>query len=226
MNRKIMEQNQKPITVMIVDDHPMVRAGLRSMLTAPDVIVVGEAESGQEAIQKIRQLSPDVTLMDIRMGSMDGIAALQAIRAAKMTTRVIMVTTYKNTTYLLQALAAGAAGFVLKDISREDLLANVRAVAAGESRIDQDFLQSVLRQLNESEPGLKAGSLEMAETLTPREIDVLQLLVEGLTNQAIAQVLGLSAGTVKSYVATILRKLEVSDRTQAAVKAIRAGLVK
>jgi len=157
---------------------------------------------------------------------MDGIAALEAIKSARMTTRVIMVTTYKSTTYLLQALAAGAAGFVLKDISHKDLLANVRAVAAGASRVDRDFLQSVLRQLNEPEPEQQTLSLDMAEPLTPREIDVLQLLVEGLTNQAAAQVLGLSTGTVKSYVQTILRKLDVSDRTQAAVKAIRAGLVK
>lgn len=221
-----MNHDINQISVMIVDDHPMVRAGLQSMLTAPDIHIVGEAGSGQEAINKIPRLLPDVTLMDVRMSDMDGIAALQAIKAARLATRVIMVTTYKNTTYLIQALAAGADGFVLKDISREDLLANVRAVAAGELRIDQDFLQSVLRQLNESEQAQQAVSPDTDDPLTPREVDVLQLLVEGLTNQAIAQVLGLSAGTVKSYVQTILRKLEVADRTQAAVKAIRAGLVK
>lgn len=221
-----MNQDDKQIRVMIVDDHPMVRAGLHSMLTAPDIHIVGEAGSGQEAIDKIPRLLPDVTLMDIRMNDMDGIAALQAIKAARLATRVIMVTTYKNTTYLIQALAAGADGFVLKDISREDLLVNVRAVAAGESRVDQDFLQSVLRQLNESEQEQQTISPGTDEPLTPRELDVLQLLVEGLTNQAIAQVLGLSAGTVKSYVQTILRKLDVADRTQAAVKAIRTGLVK
>lgn len=221
-----MNHDTKQISVMIVDDHPMVRAGLHSMLTAPDIRIVGEAGSGQEAIDKIPQLLPDVTLMDVRMSDMDGIAALQAIKAARLATRVIMVTTYKNTTYLIQALAAGADGFVLKDISREDLLANVRAVAAGESRVDQGFLQSVLRQLNESEQAQQAVSPDTNDPLTPREVDVLQLLVEGLTNQAIAQVLGLSAGTVKSYVQAILRKLDVADRTQAAVKAIRAGLVK
>ena len=221
-----MNQDIKQISVMIVDDHPMVRAGLHSMLTAPDIHIVGEAGSGQEAIDKIPRLLPDVTLMDVRMSDMDGIAALRAIKAARLATRVIMVTTYKNTTYLIQALAAGADGFVLKDISREDLLANVRAVAAGESRVDQDFLQSVLRQLNESEQAQQVMSPDTDDPLTPREVDVLQLLVEGLTNQAIAQVLGLSAGTVKSYVQTILRKLDVADRTQAAVKAIRAGLVK
>lgn len=221
-----MNHDTNQISVMIVDDHPMVRAGLQSMLTAPDIHIVGEAGSGQEAINKIPRLLPDVTLMDVRMSDMDGIAALQAIKAARLATRVIMVTTYKNTTYLIQALAAGADGFVLKDISREDLLANVRAVAAGESRVDQGFLQSVLRQLNESEQAQQAISPDTDDPLTPREVDVLQLLVEGLTNQAIAQVLGLSAGTVKSYVQTILRKLDVADRTQAAVKAIRAGLVK
>jgi DNA-binding NarL/FixJ family response regulator len=221
-----MNHNAKQISVMIVDDHPMVRAGLHSMLTAPDIRIVGEAGSGQEAIDKIPRLLPDVTLMDVRMSDMDGIAALQAIKAARLATRVIMVTTYKNTTYLIQALAAGADGFVLKDISREDLLANVRAVAAGESRVDQGFLQSVLRQLNESEQAQQAVSPDTNDPLTPREVDVLQLLVEGLTNQAIAQVLGLSAGTVKSYVQTILRKLDAADRTQAAVKAIRSGLVK
>jgi DNA-binding NarL/FixJ family response regulator len=214
------------ITVLIVDDHPMVRDGLRSMLTAPDINVIGEAASGPEAIRKVDEQSPDITLMDIRMGDMDGIATLQAIKAKRATTRVIMVTTYKNTTYLLQALAAGADGYVLKDISRDDLLANVRAVSAGESGIDQEFLQSVLRQLNESEKVQQTDPFELDEPLTPREIDVLQLLVEGLTNQAIAQVLGISAGTVKSYVQTILRKLDVSDRTQAAVRAIRTGLVK
>jgi DNA-binding NarL/FixJ family response regulator len=214
------------ITVLIVDDHPMVRDGLRSMLTAPDINVIGEAASGPEAILKVAEQSPDITLMDIRLGDMDGIATLQAIKDKRVTTRVIMVTTYKNTTYLLQALAAGADGYVLKDISRDDLLAIVRAVSAGESGIDQEFLQTVLRQLNESEKVQQTDSFELVEPLTPREIDVLQLLVEGLTNQAIGQVLGISTGTVKSYVQTILRKLDVSDRTQAAVMAIRTGLVK
>lgn len=214
------------ITLLIIDDHPMVRAGLRSLLTTPGIDIIGEAASGAEAIQKITQLSPQVALMDIRMPDMDGIAALEQIRAARLPTHVIMVTTYKNTTYLLRALAAGADGYVLKDISREELLATVQAVAAGESRVDQAFLQNVLRGLNESSQSRTGAAPEPVEPLTPREMDVLQLLVEGLTNQAIAQVLGLSAGTVKGYVQTILRKLDVADRTQAAVWAIRAGLIK
>jgi DNA-binding NarL/FixJ family response regulator len=214
------------ISLLIVDDHPMVRAGLRSLLTAPGIDIIGEAASGVEAIQKITQLTPQVALMDIRMPDMDGIAALEQIKAARLPTRVIMVTTYKNTTYLLRALAAGADGYVLKDISREELLATVQAVAAGESRVDQAFLQNVLRSLNDSSQIQSGAAPEPVEPLTPREMDVLQLLVEGLTNQAIAQMLGLSAGTVKGYVQAILRKLGVTDRTQAAVWAIRAGLIK
>ncbi|RME50032.1 MAG: DNA-binding response regulator [Caldilineae bacterium] len=213
-----------PITILIADDHPMVREGLRSMLTAPDMRIVGEAGSGQEALEKVKALSPDVVLMDIRMPDMDGIAALQAINQARLASRVIMVTTYRSTAYLLRALSAGAAGFVLKDIPRDDLLATVRAVAGGASRVDRAFLQSVLRDLEEPSP--PATDSELLEPLTPREMDVLRLLVEGMTNQAIAQALVLSPGTVKSYVQTLFQKLNVSDRTQAAVKAIRLGLVK
>ena len=214
------------ITLLIIDDHPMVRAGLRSMLTTPGIEIVGEAASGAEAIEKVTLLAPQVALMDIHMPDMDGITALEKMKASHLSTRFIMVTTYKNTTYLLRALAAGADGFVLKDISRSELLATIQAVAAGESRVDQSFLQSVLRSLNESSQNQVRSISELEEPLTPREMDVLQLMVEGLTNQAIAQVLGLSPGTVKGYVQTILRKLNVADRTQAAVFAIRAGLIK
>ena len=213
------------ITVLIADDHPMVREGLRSMLNAPDLTVIGEAGSGQEAVAQTNALNPDVVLMDIRMPDMDGIAALQAIKEARLPSRVIMVTTYRQTAFLLRALAAGADGFVLKDIPRNDLLATVRAVASGAARVDQQFLQQVLRELGEAN---RAETLdtELLEPLTPREMDVLRLLVEGLTNQAIGQTLGLSPGTVKGYVQTLAQKLNAADRTQAAVKAIRLGLVK
>ncbi len=213
------------ITILVADDHPMVREGLRSMLAAPDIRVVGEAGSGQEAIEQIKALAPDVILLDIRMPGMDGIAALQAINDAQLSTRVIMMTTYRSTSYLLRALSAGAAGFVLKDISRDELLSTVRTVAGGAARVDREFLQSVLRNLDETQD-THAAELELPEPLTPREMDVLRLLVEGMTNQAIAQTLVLSPGTVKGYVQTIFQKLHVSDRTQAAVKAIRLGLVK
>ena len=213
------------ITVVIADDHLMVREGLRSMLNAPRLRVVGEAGSGEEAVQKVLALKPDVVLMDIRMPKMDGLQALEALKKARSPARVIMLTTYRSTTYLLSALSAGAAGFVLKDITRAELLATIYAVASGTSMVDRAFLQSVLRSL-ESERDTKDLPLETLEPLTARETDILRLMVEGLTNQAIAQVLSLSAGTIKGYAHTILQKLGTNDRTQAAVKAIRLGLVK
>lgn len=217
--------SQGEITLVIADDHPMVRAGLRSMLAASRVNVVGEAADGQSVLQVVRKLQPHVVLIDIRMPGIDGIQALEALRAAKSPTRVIMVTTYRSTTYLLRSLSAGAAGFVLKDISREELLAAIYSVADGASLVDSQFLQDVLRSLEETE-GVKEQHSELVEPLTAREMDILKLMVEGLTNQAIGDVLGLSAGTVKGYAQTVMHKLGTTDRTQAAVKAIRLGLVK
>ena len=215
---------KREITLLIVDDHPMVRTGLRSMLIAPRINILGEAGNGQEAFELIKKLRPTVVLMDIRMPVMDGIQCLDAIKAAKLPTRVIMITTYRSTSYLLRSLSAGAAGFVLKDISREELLAAVYSVADGTSLVDSQFLQDVLRSLEEVDK--KDRPDELVESLTAREMDILKLMVEGLTNQAIGEVLGLSAGTVKGYAQTIMHKLDTNDRTQAAVKAIRMGLVK
>jgi DNA-binding NarL/FixJ family response regulator len=220
-----MTNGNSEITVLIVDDHPMVREGLRSMLTAPGIRVVGDAKSGQKALELVKKLQPDVTLLDIRMPDMNGIQVLEAIKTAKSPTLVIMVTTYKNLSYLLRSLAAGASGFILKDISRDNLLATVKAIASGASMVDRVFLQEVLRTLDDSKETSTEVVLEQTDPLTPREMDVLRLMVEGLTNRAIANILNLSPGTVKGYVKTILEKLLVSDRTQAAVKAIRTGLV-
>ena len=212
------------ISLVIADDHPMVRAGLRSMLSDSRVRIVGEASNGREALEMVSKLKPKVILMDIRMPDLDGIQALEAIKAEKLETRVVMVTTYRSTAYLLRSLSAGAAGFVLKDISREELLAAVYSVAQGTSLVDSQFLQDVLRNLEGAE---KTESPEdLVESLTAREMDILRLMVEGLTNQAIGDVLGLSAGTVKGYAQTVMHKLGTTDRTQAAVKAIRMGLVK
>jgi DNA-binding NarL/FixJ family response regulator len=214
------------ITLLIADDHPMVRAGLKSMLSDSRIRIVGEASGGREALEMALKLKPDLALMDIRMPDMDGIQALEAFKAAKLDTRVIMVTTYRSTAYLLKSLSAGAAGFVLKDISREELLAAVYSVAEGTSLVDSQFLQDVLRNLEQVEKTSEHPPDELVEPLTAREMDILRLMVEGLTNQAIGDVLGLSAGTVKGYAQTVMHKLGTNDRTQAAVKAIRMGLVK
>ena len=216
---------ENEITVLIADDHPMVRAGLRSMLSDSRIRIVGEANSGREAVDLVLKHQPHVLLMDIRMPDMDGIQALEAIKADKLDTRVIMVTTYRSTAYLLRSLSAGAAGFVLKDISREELLAAVYSIAQGTSLVDSQFLQDVLRNLESAEKSNESPD-DLVEPLTAREMDILRLMVEGLTNQAIGDVLGLSAGTVKGYAQTVMHKLETNDRTQAAVKAIRLGLVK
>jgi DNA-binding NarL/FixJ family response regulator len=218
--------SQSEITLVIADDHPMVRTGLRSMLSASRIRVVGEASNGEEALELVRKLTPQVVLMDIRMPGMDGIQALEAIKTEKLPGRVIMVTTYRSTSYLLRSLSVGAAGFVLKDISREELLAAIYSVADGTSLVDSQFLQDVLRSLEQNEPASIVGDEPMVESLTAREMDILKLMVEGLTNQAIGDVLGLSAGTVKGYAQTVMHKLGTNDRTQAAVKAIRMGLVK
>ena len=216
---------ESEITLLIADDHPMVRAGLKSMLSDSRIKIVGEASSGREALEMVTKLKPKVILMDIRMPDMDGIQALEAIKAAKLDTRVIMVTTYRSTAYLLKSLSAGASGFVLKDISREELLAAVYSIAQGTSLVDSLFLQDVLRSLESAEKTNESPE-DLIEPLTAREMDILRLMVEGLTNQAIGDVLGLSAGTVKGYAQTVMHKLGTNDRTQAAVKAIRLGLVK
>ncbi|HEU0292169.1 MAG TPA: response regulator transcription factor [Anaerolineales bacterium] len=213
------------ISLVIADDHPMVRAGLRSMLSDSRIRIVGEASNGREALEMVSKLKPMVILMDIRMPDVDGIQALEAIKAEKLETRVVMVTTYRSTAYLLRSLSAGAAGFVLKDISREELLAAVYSVAQGTSLVDSQFLQDVLRNLESAEKTNESPE-DLVEPLTAREMDILRLMVEGLTNQAIGDVLGLSAGTVKGYAQTVMHKLGTTDRTQAAVKAIRLGLVK
>lgn len=208
--------------LVLVDDHEIARAGLRTMLaTEPSWRVVGEAANGAEGIALCRRLEPDLVLMDVRMPDMDGIAATRAIRAERGETRVIITTMYEDPDYLQRALEAGAVGYVLKDATRHVLIDAVRQALRGAFPLNQDLASQLLRRLT-------TDTLHLArpghEQLTPRELDVLRLLTQGLTNRQIAERLYLSVGTVKLHVERILAKLEVTDRTQAAARAVELGL--
>lgn len=184
--------------------------------------LVGEATNGREAVELCRRLQPDLAVLDVRMPEMDGLAATRAIKQISPRTSVLIVTTHENHDYLLAALKAGAAGYMLKDVTRQELLTAVRRVLHGESILDGDLASRALRRLaGESEP----YDGPPPERLTNRERDVLKLLAHGLTNREIAGKLSLSVGTVKVHVEHIIGKLNVSDRTQAAVRAVQYGLL-
>lgn len=215
------------IRILVVDDQAIVRQGLRSMLEAEvDLRVVGEADSGQQALRLVRELTPDIVLLDVRMPEMDGLAALEQIKAAVPRTSVIMVTLYDNPEYLFRAVALGAAGYVLKDASRAELLRAVRVTAEGGATIAPSLMPQLLREvarLSQGSPAARPAA--ETEMLSPRELEVLRLMAEGFTNQEIAERLIVSATTVKTHVQNILDKLGASDRTQAAVRAVRSGLI-
>ncbi|MFQ5796545.1 MAG: response regulator [Candidatus Bipolaricaulia bacterium] len=221
-------RGQQKITVLIADDHPMVREGLRSMLREEGIRVVDEAKNGREAVRKAKALSPQILLLDIRMPDMDGLAALRAIKEEQPAVSVIMITIYENPGYLLKAVAAGAAGYLLKGISRDELVEVIHRIADGESLIDRKLLREVIENLIQERgktTAIDEEALERIEALTIREREVLRLIVEGLSTREIAEVLDVGEGTVKTHVHHIITKLHVSDRTQAAVWAVQNGLV-
>jgi RNA polymerase sigma factor (sigma-70 family) len=213
----------KAVGILIVDDHPVVREGLRALVRARDMQVVGEAAGGQEAVELARRLRPDVVLMDIRLPDMDGFAATAAIKQELPRTAVIMVTSYESREYLERALEVGASGYVLKGMPREAYLEAIRTVRAGGSIIEARMLAQLVRQQRPPEEPADELSQALA-SLSPREREVLRLIARGLTNKEIAQQIHYSLGTVKNVVRRIIDKLGVSDRTQAAVLAARAGL--
>ena len=213
------------IRVVIVDDHGIVRQGLRALLTRPGIEVVGEAENGSAAVELARELQPDVMLLDIRMKESDGLQALPQIKAISPKTSVIMLTTYANPGYLARAISGGAAGYLSKETNPEQIVRAVCAAATGEELIDRALLEAALAQaIDSSMP--TPEPLEMpVEPLSERELDVLRLIVNGLSNQTIAETLSISIPTVKTHVQHILQKLHVSDRTQAALLAVRQRIV-
>ncbi len=211
--------------ILIADDHELARLGLRTMLIPePDLEVIGEATTGHEAVALSRQLQPELVLMDIRMPDMDGLAATRAIKEDRPLTSVIIVTLSEDPDYLLEALRAGAAGYVLKDASRREVVAAVRQVLSGESPLDPRLAAQLIRRLDSHAKGERPA--RHGDALTPRELEVLRLVAEGKTNAEIAQRLYISVGTVKADVERIIDKLGVSDRTQAAVRAVELGYIK
>lgn len=225
MNAESDAEEGVPVRVLIVDDHPMVRAGVTAMLNDPEVEVVGEAATGGEAIAAAERLKPDVILMDVKMPDMDGLTATNEIKVRTPESAVIIVTGDDRPEYIRRAIDAGAAGYLMKGAPRPVLLQAVKLVRAGGSLIDASMLAALAHDANETEGehGLrKVGRL--LESLSPREKEVLKYLAGGLTNKEIAQEMHYSVGTVKNVVQHIIEKLGVADRTQAAVYAVRAGL--
>ncbi len=208
------------IRVLLVDDHELVRQGIAAMLAkADDLQIVGEARTGREAVECARRELPDVILMDVRMPDMGGLEATKKIKEERSRTAVVMLTMHENPAYLREAVRAGAAGYLLKDVSREELVDAIRQVATGGALIESQMLKGMLSEMKPQ--GLVPAA---ARNLTKRERDILSLLTEGMSNREIAERLVLSPEIVKSHVTAILEKLDVSDRTQAAIYAVRNGL--
>jgi len=220
------------IRVLLVDDQQIVRQGLATILKyAEGIEVVGEAADGQKAISLAQELEPDVVLMDIKMPRLGGIPATRQICAKLPETHVIILTTYDTDDLVFEGIKVGAKGYLLKDTSGERLVEAIRGVVKGESQLDPGVARKVLAEFQRlADPGPVASPVKpptdlVIEPLTPREEQVLELLVEGLSNKEIGARLFLTEGTIKNYVSTIIAKLQANDRTHAVVTAIRHGLV-
>ena len=208
------------IKLLIADDHEVVRCGLKSLLAGTDVEIVAEVSTGEAAVRYTLENDPDVVLMDIRMPEGDGLTALGRIKLDKPDMPILMLSTFDNPTYIARAVALGASGYLLKGCTRDHLIKAIRIAASGESAWTRDELRRVTGAL--ATPRLAA---DVEVPLTQRESEVLRQLAYGLTNKEIAQALHISYETVKEHVQHILRKIGVSDRTQAAVWAVRKQLV-
>ena len=213
-------------SLVIVDDQGMVRAGFRSLLDGePGLEVVGEASDGEQAVSVVRRLQPDVTLMDIRMPVLDGLAATRRIVEECIPTKVLVLTTFDLDEYVFEALRAGASGFLLKDAPAEELAAAVRNVAAGDSLLAPSVTRRVIDAFVRRAAPVTHGPDPRLAQLTPRELEVLGLLARGLSNLDIAERLFVSEGTTKTHVSNVLAKLGLRDRVQAVIFAYENGVV-
>jgi DNA-binding NarL/FixJ family response regulator len=233
----------RPTRIVIADDHPLVRDALVQLLNdLPDVEVVGEAKDGREAQELCRRVRPDLVLMDVRMPRMDGLEATCAIKREFPKIAVLILSSFEDPNYLARAILGGAAGYVLKGATKQEIVEAIRGVLSGESPIDQELSAQLLSQLllkSQQEEGDLAispapasrleeghsGEPHLPLSLSPREVEVLKLLAEGRTNSQIARMLRISLSTVKKHVRYVIAKLGVSDRTQAVVKAVELGLL-
>jgi DNA-binding NarL/FixJ family response regulator len=207
----------RPARILIIDDHPMVREGLRSMLAGDGVTIVGEAASGAEALRRAAERDIDVVLLDLELPDMDGLVVLRRLRDADARLPVLVVTMHEDPVLVRRAVEAGATGYVLKGIGRSELLASIHAVRSGESVFDPALLKAAIA-------GADVEG-DRSDRLSRVELDLLRLVAAGLTNRQIGQRLHWSHATVKKYVQRILEKLDVPDRTRAAVEAVRRGLL-
>ena len=209
------------IRVLIVDDHAVVRQGLRAFLqTQDDVEIAGEAADGDEAVSQVRELIPDVVLMDLVMPKLDGIAAIREMRALSPSTKVLVLTSFADDDKVFAAVKAGAAGYLLKDIRPQELGDAIRTVHRGEALLHPTVAAKLMQEL--AQTGRRQAS---PDSLTDRELDVLRLIARGMSNKEIALELRVAEKTVKTHVSNILQKLHLADRTQAALYAVRERLV-
>jgi DNA-binding NarL/FixJ family response regulator len=219
------EGKQERVRVLIVDDQTVVREGLAAILsTDPDIEVVGLAGNGQEALAQVPEAQPHVVLMDLKMPVLNGVQATRQLHQSHPELYVLVLTTYSADEWVFDAIRAGASGYLLKDARREELIAAIKGTVAGRTYLDPSIAGTVIKQAATSARATTAPTTQ-AEALTERELDVLRLLVQGHSNPEIGRRLHLASGTVRNYVSVILQKLAVSDRTQAAVEAVRRGLV-
>jgi DNA-binding NarL/FixJ family response regulator len=209
------------VKVLVVDDDDLMRAGLRGVLASDEAIeIVAEAADGRDAVHRARLHNPDVVLMDVRMPDLDGIAATEELLAAMPETRVVILTTFEQDDYIFGALRAGASGFLLKRTRPEDLIAAIHTIAAGDSLLSPSVTSRVIERMAR-QPA--RDDARLAE-LTPRELDVLELLAQGLSNAEIAAALVIEESTVKTHVKRVLDKLDLRDRVQAVIFAYESGL--